>query len=215
MRRTGGGTIRRAAIAVLAVVVVVGAVLAVVGWLQPRPLVLLAGDSITSYSEGVLAGAIDGTFGIGGHDVEVVARPGATAGEMAPEVVAVAARQPEQVIINLGTNDAARTATVAEGLAEIERMAAAFPGARCIHLVTLSESMVAFEDPVGPGSRAAELNQGIIDLAGRAGYHLIRWDQMVAEGTARGEPLTLDSIHPDEAGAARLATAYADAIASC
>lgn len=200
--------------AVAASALVIAALLAV-GAVQPRPLVVLAGDSITERGAGALAGALDGTFGIGGHDVEVVARSGATAGEMEADVTAAAAHSPQQVVINLGTNDAVRTGTVAEGLAAIERMAAAFPSASCIHLVTLSESMVAFEDPVGPGQRAAEMNRGIIDLASRNGYGLIRWDQIVAEGVARGEPLTLDSIHPDGAGDAELADAYASAVASC
>jgi lysophospholipase L1-like esterase len=145
----------------------------------------------------------------------VAARSGATAEEMEPEVVATAGERPRQVIINLGTNDVARTSTVPEGLASIERMAAAFPDAACIHLVTLSESMVTFEDPIGPAQRAVELNKGLIDLAQRNGYGLIRWDQIVADGVARGEPLTLDSIHPDGTGEARLADAYQAAVESC
>jgi lysophospholipase L1-like esterase len=177
--------------------------------------VLLAGDSITEQGAGALAGAIDGTFGVGGHDVAIVARSGATAGEMEPEVVAAAAEAPDQVVINLGTNDAVRTATVPEGLAAVERMAASFPSARCVHLVTLSESVVAFEDPVGPGQRAADMNRGLTDLAQRNGYRLIRWDQIAAEGVASGQPLTLDSIHPDGAGQARLADAYREAIEGC
>lgn len=212
---TGGGGLRRAvAVVVVVAAVVVGAVL-VVGRAQSRPLVVLAGDSITEWSAGALAGGIDGTFGIGGHDVVVVARAGATAEEMEPEVVATATDGPQQVIINLGTNDAVRTGTVAEGLASIERMAAAFSTAECIHLVTLSESVVAFEDPVGPGQRAAELNRGLVELAERNGYHLIRWDQLVADAKASGAPLTLDSIHPDDAGTAELADAYRDAVESC
>lgn len=205
----------RAVAAVAALVLVAVGVVLVVGLVQPRPLVLLAGDSITELSAGALAGALDGTFGLGGHDVSVVARSGATAGEMAPAVVTVAPIGPEQVIINLGTNDAVRTGTTDEGLAEIERMAAAFPDARCIHLVTLSESMVAFEDPVAPAERAAAMNRGIIELAEREGYRLIRWDQIVAEANAQGVPVTLDSIHPDAEGERRLADAYAAAVASC
>jgi lysophospholipase L1-like esterase len=206
---------RRAVFVALALAVVVVVALAAVGRVQSRPLVVLAGDSITEYGAGALAGAIDGTFGIGGHDVLVVARSGATAGEMEPEVVAAADQAPQQVIINLGTNDAVRTATVSEGLAAVERIAAAFPAASCIHLVTLSESMVTFEDTVGPPLRSAELNRGLIDLAARNGYGLIRWDQIVADGVAGGAPLTLDSIHPDGAGEARLADAYRDAVEAC
>jgi lysophospholipase L1-like esterase len=204
---------RGAGVVVLAVVLVAGALLAV-GVAQPRPVVLLAGDSITELSAGVLAGALDGTFGIGGHDVAVVARSGATAGEMEPSVVTAVAG-PDQIVINLGTNDAVRTGTVAEGLASIERMAGAYPDARCVHLVTLNEGMVAFEDAVGPGQRAAELNRGLLALAEREGYRLIRWDQLVAEATARGEQLTLDSIHPSPEGEAVLADAYREAIESC
>lgn len=201
------------AVAAVLLVLVVG--LLAVGAAQSRPLVVLAGDSITERGAGTLGGAIDGTFGIGGHDVAVVARSGATAGEMEGEVSAFASDDPQQVVINLGTNDAVRTGTVAEGLAAIERIAAAFPSASCIHLVTLSESVVTFEDPVGPGQRAAELNRGLVELATRNGYGLIRWDQIVAEGVARGEPLTLDSIHPDGAGEAELAEAYRAVIDRC
>jgi lysophospholipase L1-like esterase len=213
--RAGSERGTRAAIVAVGLVAAVVAAVVLVGRLESRPVVVLAGDSITEQGAGALAGAIDGTFGIGGHDVAVVARSGATAGEMEPEVVAAAAAGPEQVIINLGTNDAVRTGTVPDGLAAVERMAASFPTATCIHLVTLSESVVAFEDPVGPGQRAAEMNKGLIDLAQRNGYRLIRWDQIAAEGVARGEPLTVDSIHPDGAGQARLAEAYRDAVEAC
>lgn len=206
---------RRTVLTLAVVAVAVSATLITVGWAQPRSLVVLAGDSITELSTPALAGAIDGTFGIGGHDVVVVARSGATAGEMEAEVVATAEADPTQVIINLGTNDAVRTSTVPDGLAAVERVAAAFPVASCIHLVTLSESMVSFEDPIGPGARAAEMNRGLIGLAERKGYHLIRWDQIVAESAAGGVPLTLDSIHPDADGEARLAAAYREAVESC
>lgn len=196
-------------------VAVIVSVLVVVGVAQSRPLVVLAGDSITERSAGALAGSIDGTFGLGGHDVEVVATSGATTTDMEPEVIATAGDHPEQVVINLGTNDVVRTATVSEALASIDRMAAAFPDARCIHLVTVSESMVAFEDPDGPGPRAVELNQGILALADQHGYRTIRWDQIVADATARSEPVTLDSIHPNDAGEALLVDAYQQAIESC
>lgn len=204
-------------VALVGLVILVVAVLTVVmvGRVQSRPLVVLGGDSITELSAGALAGAIDGTLGIGGNDVAVVARSGATAGEMEPEVVAIAAVGPRQVVINLGTNDAVRTGDLDGAAASIERMASSFPTAECIHIVTLSESMVAFEDPEGPGGRAADLNQRIVDLATREGYRLIRWDQIVAESVAGGVPLTLDSIHPDAAGEARLADAYRDAVAAC
>jgi lysophospholipase L1-like esterase len=202
-----------ATVAVVALVVV--AAILVIGRVQSRPVVVLAGDSITELSAGALAGPIDGTVGIGGNDVVVVARSGATAAEMEPEVVATSADDPRQVVINLGTNDVVRTGDVAGALASVERMAAAFPGAACVHLVTMSESMVSFEDPVGPGERAAELNRALVDLAGRNGYRLIRWDEIVAAGVARGEPLTLDSIHPDPAGEQLLAEAYRDAVDAC
>ena len=200
---------------VAGVLVLLVVLVLVIGAVQSRPLVVLAGDSITERGAGTLGGAIDGTFAIGGHDVVVVARSGATAGEMEAEISALASDDPQQVVINLGTNDAVRTGTVAEGLAAIERIAGAFPSASCIHLVTLSESVVTFEDPVGPGQRAAELNRGLVELATRNGYGLIRWDQIVAEGVARGEPLTLDSIHPDGAGEAELAEAYRAVIDRC
>lgn len=212
MRRGSG---RSAALAALGTAAVVVLIVVAVGRFQSRPLVVLGGDSITELSAGTLAGGLDGTLGIGGNDVAVVARSGATAGEMEPEVVATAADGPTQVVINLGTNDAVRTGDLDAAIASIERMAAAFPGASCIHLVTLSEAMVTFEDPVGPGVRAADLNRRIVDLATRSGYRLIRWDQIVAEGVARGEPLTLDSIHPDEAGATRLSDAYREAVEGC
>ena len=202
-----------AIVGVVGVLVVVAVVL--VGRVQSRPLVVLAGDSITELNAGALAGSIDGTFGIGGHDVAVVARSGATAAAMEPDVVATAADDPSQVVINLGTNDVVRTGDVAGALASIERMAAAFPGAACIHLVTLSESMVSFEDAAGPGPRAVELNQALIELAAQRGYHLIRWDELVAAGAARSEPLTVDSIHPDGVGVDELADAYRTAIESC
>ena len=206
---------RRAAAIVAVVAVLVVVVVVLVGRVQSRPLVVLAGDSITELNAGALAGSVDGTFGIGGHDVAVVARSGATAAAMEPDVVATAADEPRQVVINLGTNDVVRTRDVAGALASIERMAAAFPSAACVHLVTLSESMVSFEDAAGPGPRAAELNQAIIELAAQHGYRLIRWDELVAAGAARSEPLTVDSIHPDGVGVDELAEAYRTAIESC
>ncbi len=206
--RTPSPAVAFAALGVLLVAVVASAFA-----LQPRPepTVVVIGDSIT-----VVAGPAITTELERRWDPVVSGWPGLTiAGQMAT-ARELASRDPEQVVINLGTNDVTGTDDLAPALDSLTEMVALFPDARCIHLVTVSDGIVV------PGrdaaARAAELNAGIAALAADdPRLRVIDWAATLREAQVTNPEVvfTEDTVHPEEPGQRLLADAYARSLATC
>jgi hypothetical protein len=203
---------RRSAVAVgiLAGVLVLLAVL-VVELMRPRPPVALIGDSITAMSATALHRRLDGDW-----SVTIDGRPGFRIDQQLDAARRIAARAPEQVVINLGTNDVNQGVDLAASAAAMEQMVSLFGSARCIHLVTVNESMLA-------GNLEARRGAETLNAAYRAiaeqdpRVRIIDWAAIVDGWQARhpGESITTDTVHPTDEGIDLLVTAYGEALASC
>ena len=200
-----------AAIAIVAFLVLV-AVIAYFQTRDDRPRLLLVGDSITAISEKRLTASLDGRW-----KVSVSGAPKRTAPQRIDDLPLLEAIKPEAVVINLGTNDVIQQVAPDATITAITKIAAAFPAARCLALVTVNEDMYNARDAtLGPDAKA--VNDRIVALAKDKGWKIIRWDLIVKQYRAEGEKqghLTADTIHPGTVGQKLLADAYSRALVTC
>jgi lysophospholipase L1-like esterase len=196
------------------VVLAAGVVVLRVTGVFPRwgPRVVLVGDSITEQT----ADTFDQRLGDRYH-LTTTGRPGFRADQLLADVPDLAATDPTQVVVNLGTNDMTEGWRPADTEGVLERLAGSFPTARCIHLVAVNDRMDATRDP-SLVPRVQELNVRIRALAARRGWDVVPWDQLVDDydaGTQPFGPITWDTVHPTQLGKDVLADAYDRALRSC
>lgn len=174
--------------------------------------VALVGDSITEMADRDLRRELEPPYhlrirGRGGYRIE----------EMEPYAIELATTKPEQVVINLGSNDILKNWPLERSVTALNRMTAKFQGYRCLHLVTVNEYFNVPDDP-GVHDRAAALNEEIRRIAASNGFRVIDWNALVVAYIQDGLPegaLTGDSIHPTEVGTAKLSKLYREALDSC
>lgn len=192
----------------------------VVGWFTPfsgngpqAASVAIWGDSITTQSTQTMA-ALEATrevtaFGLAGFQADAVAWWAPT----------IADARPDQVIVNLGTNDAwigvsGGPPTPAQTRTSIEAQLAAHPQARCRFVVTVNARTApsaAYQE------RANAINAEYRAMPGAGNrIGLVDWDAYlgahVAGGGAVSDLISADGIHPTTAGFTALAGLYRDAI---
>lgn len=200
---------------IIAIVVVL--VLLIGGALYARRVlgkdrIAMIGDSITDVTASVFHEKLDGE-----HQLEVRAIGGKEVAEMMPAADELAPTAPDQVVINLGTNDVIHGKDMTAAATSLGAMTAKFAGNRCIHLVTINEGFFSTEgkDLTTP---ARQLNQAIRQLAQANGYRIVDWADIAAKYAAAGEPnghLTSDTIHPEAAGRQLLADAVRESVDAC
>jgi len=174
--------------------------------------VVIIGDSITEQAEPLLLDQLQPE-----SVVRVRGRGGYRVDQMEPFAVEAAAAEPEQVIVNLGSNDVLTSWPLDKSVEAYTRLLDYFDDARCIHLVTVNERFVSASDS-SMAFRALLLNAQIRALASDAGARVIDWSSMVADYDAAGAPygpITSDSVHPTELGQRMLADAYDEALRTC
>jgi hypothetical protein len=179
---------------------------------NPTDDVVIIGDSITEQAEAMLLDELQPASvlrvrGRGGYRIE----------QMEPYAVEAAAAEPEQVIINLGSNDVLLAWPLDRSVEAYRRMLEYFDDTRCVHLVTVNQGFESSNDP-GLGFRALLLNGKIRELAAATGADVIDWATMVSDYEAIGEPygpLTSDSVHPNELGKKMIADAYRESLRTC
>lgn len=200
-------------LAVLLVVVVLGAVqIAQRVHGDPKPPVAIIGDSITALGRDQIGRTLGPSYSLAvdGHSGYRVA-------EQLPAATRLAERHPEQVVINLGTNDVGTEVPTEQAAASLAEMVALFPDARCIHLVTINESMGIPTLAVGP-ERAAALNGRIRALAASdPRLRIVDWAQIVRDYEAVHGPgsATSDTVHPTLGAQQALVDAYRASLDSC
>ena len=173
--------------------------------------VAVVGDSITSIGEQQLKISA-------GNDFVIESRSefGATVEAQMPEATELAATDPKQVIINLGTNDALLGVPLDQTMASLKTMVGLFPDAECIHFVTVNEDL----DQAGnrPTEEVAAFNEALLKMAAELDRgEVVRWDE-IAHGSlreSRPQGLTTDGVHPDPAGQRELADAEVHALQRC
>jgi len=179
---------------------------------DPTDEVVIIGDSITEQAEAMLLDELQPASvlrvrGRGGYRIE----------QMEPYAVEAAAAEPEQVIINLGSNDVLLSWPLDRSVEAYRRMLDYFDDTRCIHLVTVNQGFESSTDD-GLAFRALLLNGQIRELAAATGADVIDWSKMVSDYEAIGEPygpLTSDSVHPNELGQKMIADAYRESLRTC
>ena len=178
----------------------------------PTDDVVIIGDSITEAAEPMLLDELQPT-----SVVRVRGRGGYRIEQMEPYAVEAAAAEPEQVIINLGSNDVLLNWPLNRSVEAYRRLLDYFDDARCVHLVTVNQSFRSETDK-GLAYRALLLNGQIRELATAAGADVIDWSTMVSDYEASGSPygpITTDSVHPTELGQKMLADTYREALRTC
>jgi hypothetical protein len=179
---------------------------------DPTDDVVIIGDSITEQAEPMLLDelqpdAVVRVRGRGGYRIE----------QMEPYAIEAAAAEPEQVIINLGSNDVLLSWSLDRSVEAYARLLDYFDDARCVHVVTVNERFFSMTDD-GLGWRALLLNAQIRELAAENGADVVDWANMVADYEAVGAPygpITTDSVHPTELGQKMLADAYRESLRTC
>ena len=170
--------------------------------------VAVLGDSITALSNDTLHATLDGHY-----TISVIGKFGARTDEALDEATLLARADPEQAIINLGTNDAIQDVPAERTGANLDKLVATFRGATCIGLVTIDEQMTAFG--VSHRASAAAVNAQIRRIADAVDtVSVIDWTQLVA-GHGGVAAMTTDGVHPNPTGMQVLADAYLDALNDC
>lgn len=176
------------------------------------------GDSITHQSSDDL----EERFADRDDDLTVEAHPGHTAEEVlgqAPRVVdELGDTEALQVIVNVGTNDVIKRLDPTDTLEGVTAMVDLFPGARCVHVVTISRRILVFDDP-DLGDRIDELNGLIEGLADeRPEVRVLDWNEVLDDPPGdleAGDLLAGDTVHANPVGQAILADAYVAAFDDC
>jgi len=174
-----------------------------------RPRVLVLGDSITQQSDPTLHDGLDVVY-----DLTVWGIGGSRADEHVHDDELFRAVDPEQVIIDLGTNDVLQGTPPEQTIAALTRIGSACASARAIHYVTVTEGLFGEGSPV-LRDRSVELNRRIEAMVAAHGWRLIPWHAIVDEYIGAGEPegpITSDTIHPTDVGRRLLAAACARAL---
>lgn len=175
--------------------------------------VAILGDSITRQGSSVLADVLGSTW-----DLRVDGKDGYTVLGQTPAGRNLAEGDPEQVIINLGTNDVFFDRyDLPTSAVQMANLLGFFAGARCIHLVTVNEHMGP--DPA-LAPRARTFNESLRRLAAAdPRIHLLDVNAVFAAAQADpsvAKPLfDSDTIHPTTNGHRVLAEAYDAALRSC
>ncbi|MCA9582766.1 MAG: SGNH/GDSL hydrolase family protein [Myxococcales bacterium] len=162
------------------------------------------------------------------YRVSISAVSGRRIGEAQENAVDYASRQfetpPDQVVINLGTNDAWKAITEGWNLRKsykhYDAMIRTLWGAKCIHLVTVNAQMEGEgEFPGAYNAHARAINTFIRSRADA--YPKVRkidWNRAVRDYRSAGEPygpLFIDQIHPNELGQSALAKLIRDSVDGC
>lgn len=174
--------------------------------------VAIIGDSITFVSISELRSAMGENY-----DPSITAELGATVEDMAGAARKAAAGQPEQLIIELGSNNALHGGTIDQARSSMQTMIAGFGSARCIHLVNLNTLMTDVGRPVPNEARAINKQLELIAAADDR-ITIIDWNQIVADSVDDAHPagaITDDTVHPNRAGRRALADAERHALDRC
>ncbi len=151
------------------------------------------------------------------YDVVVDGAFGARIGDRVEAAQGHALAQPDQVVVNLGTNDVVVGTPIDVAAGAMESILTALDDVECVHVVTVGQNLIG--DGVPLPMQSAAVNELIVDAVRRhPNAELVRWDRaQEAAAIRRGDltALTSDGVHPDLEGQAVLADAYADVLSDC
>lgn len=172
--------------------------------------VALVGDSIFEIVDDALLAGVPG-------DVRLAAWGGRRVDEVLARLDPTIAWAPDQVVVELGGNDAIQAGFLGWDLDDtqvaMEELLASFPSADCIHVVLLPEE-TAVETFDQYFREVNERWRQLPDVDGRVRLLDWGWTQTRSEALG-GPPLTLDTVHPSLDGADALAESIRNALDAC
>lgn len=178
------------------------------GLFTSGPRVVLLGDSLTVLTFDQMSRVADGDF-----TLELNATSGKRIDENLDAAELLAATNPPQVIINLGSNDILQRRDVNLVMADLETMIDQFADVSCLHLVTINEQMQP--GAADYATSAQQVNDEIRQLAKRRlSTDVIDWNQIVIDNGFESV-IGSDGIHPNDRGVELLADAYVAAMRTC
>jgi len=172
---------------------------------------VVVGDSITNEGRDQLLAAF-----VGRYAVVIEGRPGHVVSELQDAADELAVQPPAVAVIELGTNDVSYRIETTRSASDLRRMVDTFSATPCVVLVTVDEGL-----PVsGARARASALNAAIRSIVESDPVRLRLVDMTGLVNATEADPafggsFHYDGIHPSAAGQARLAAAYAAAVATC
>jgi lysophospholipase L1-like esterase len=188
----------------------VGVVLSGCSLFNARERAGIVGDSITEQVD-------DAMQATSGDDWRLDIRrvPGATVGEMLPAVAGVAEARPDQVIINLGTNNVLRPVPLEQSVAELEAMFDLLAGVPCVHVLTVHDFILAW-DQGDLTYRSQPFNEALVEIATRRGARVIDWTEVLTEASAPldAPEFLMDTVHLTPEGVTLLTGTYDAALAA-
>jgi lysophospholipase L1-like esterase len=174
--------------------------------------VVVLGDSITEFGQDHLEDVL-------GEDYELTVDGvfGARTGDRIESAAAVGATRPDQVVVNLGTNDVVVGTPLDKVRDDFDRMLGLMDSVECVHVVTVGENLVSDGLSLPRAGRA--VNAQIAEITSRhPNAQLLHWERVQqAAALRRDDPqaLTFDGIHPDGDGLMVLAEGYAEVLGDC
>ena len=170
----------------------------------------IIGDSITDLSRTPLQTALGSD-----HHIEIVGKFGARSDQVIDDVKVIAASDPAEAVINIGTNDALQQVPVAQTEANIGKILDLLDGADCVFLVQINEGITDVASGASRQAEAKAINDALTSLASKHdGVTVIPWNRDIAEHGGAGA-ITYDTVHLSEKGLVVLADTYKSALASC
>jgi len=176
----------------------------------PPQRIALIGDSITDQARDVYQTELPPAYTL---DIEAV--PGRRFVDMLPLAREAAAARPNQVVIDLGSNDVLLDEPDESTDQAMGTMLDLYATAPCVHVVTVNEGFV-FAPTQGP--KARRINDQLRRIATERGYRIVDWNKIVVDYVAAGAPqgpITADSVHPTAVGKSMLVDAVRASLAAC
>jgi hypothetical protein len=176
-----------------------------------RPSVVFDGDSITVLATPAIHQLLDPSY-----DIDVLAVDGIRISQSLPALKSALRSHPDAVVENLGTNDALQGGAHADWVLSWDKLIRITKSTPCVVLTTINPAA----DTLNHRPIATRINADIRALAARdpKKYKVADWSRFLNRHDRnlstylRAEPIL---IHPTPAGAAKLTTLDANALAKC
>lgn len=189
---------------VVAFFMVMAALLATLGGSGPTQ-VLVVGNSIASLSAAEIETLLSPNYA-----VQVDAVVGATMHAQLPTIISLMATRPDDVVVELGTNDA--NGMNPDWAAAFDQEVDALRSARCVVLVNVNTNVQPPNWSPAQVAVARQLNEAMATVARQhSTFHVLDWDGAVAAHPGAGW-VDAGQIHPTPAGRRALAHLIATAL---
>ena len=206
---------RRRSVLLAATMAVIASGLAGCGNSNEGDSVAIIGDSITDFDQTDLHEQLGDTY----HLV-ISGNFGFTTAAVKPEAKFVGARDFDQVIFNIGTNDVLQNFDAKTSMAVLSEEIGYYGSARCVFIVNINEHMVNHNTGQATTDDAKKFNAAFDKLANAdPRISVIDWNGLAASSLNDKNPpfstLTEDSVHPTDEGNRKLNVLYGDALEAC